>query len=110
MTIILIVAPASASSSSRGQLFDGMIDGREVVTRSTQPLLDGARALLAEGSDPRTRIMMRHAGSSADALRSTIGTAAQMTVGEGERPPIFRPWKPSPHAAVTPPVQGFWRE
>jgi hypothetical protein len=110
MTITLTVAPALNpdgihASSNRGQLFDGTVAGREVVTRSTQPLLDGARALLAEGIDPRTRIAMCHAGSDTDAVRSTVGIAAGLTIEEGERPPIFRPWKPSPHAAATPPVR-----
>jgi hypothetical protein len=29
--------------SNRGQLFDGFVDGRLIVARSTQPLLDGCR-------------------------------------------------------------------
>jgi hypothetical protein len=50
------------------------------VKRSAQPLLDGARALLAEGTDPAARLTMRHAGSAYDALRSTVGIAAKLTV------------------------------
>jgi hypothetical protein len=108
-SITLTVEPAfnpdgTRAYSGRGQLFDGSADGREVVTRSTQPFLDGARVLLGDGADPRTRMVMRHTRSDTDALRSTVGAAAQLTIGEGERPSIFRPWKPSPHAAVTPPV------
>jgi hypothetical protein len=109
-TITLTVAPALNSDgtraySGRGQLFNGMIDGREIVSRSTQPLLDGARVLLAEGLDPATRIVMRHAGAAVDALRSTVGATALVSVREGERVPQFTPWKPSPHAAVTPPMR-----
>jgi hypothetical protein len=109
-SIILTVSPAlnpdgTHAYSGRGQLFDGAVDGREIVTRSTQPLLDGARALLAEGIDPRTRIVMRHTGSDTDALRSTVGAAAGLTVEEGESVPRVKRWKPSPFGAVTPPVR-----
>jgi hypothetical protein len=110
MTILLTVSPAlnpdgTRAYAGRGQLFDGTVDGREVVTRSVQPLLDGARALLADGVDAATRIALRHAGSVTAALRATVGAAAGLTIEEGERPPIFRRWKPSPHAAGTPPVR-----
>jgi hypothetical protein len=44
--------------SGRGQLFDGAVDGRVLVTRSTQPLLDGCRVLIGEGIDPAIRIVM----------------------------------------------------
>jgi hypothetical protein len=86
-------------------LFDATVDGRLILTRSTQPLLDGARGLLAAGVDPASWIVMRRAGSDTDALRSTVGAAAKLTVEEGEHPPTLRPWKPSPHAAVTPPMR-----
>jgi hypothetical protein len=46
--------------STRGQLFDAKIDGRFVVRRSTTPFCDAARALLAEGVDPATKLVMRH--------------------------------------------------
>jgi hypothetical protein len=49
--------------SNRRQLFDGAVDGRIIVTRSTQPLLEGCRALVAEGIDPATPIAMRYAGA-----------------------------------------------
>jgi hypothetical protein len=80
---------------TRGQLFDGKVDGRSVVKRSTTPFCDAARILLAEGADPVTKIVMRHAGSAADALRSTIGAAAKQTVADDNGgKPIFRQWSP----------------
>ena len=93
--------------SSRAQLFNGTAAGPEVVTGSSQPLLDGARVLLAEGVDPATRIVMRDAGSVVDDLRSAVGAAVWLIVEEGERPPLFRLrlWQPLPHAAVTPPMR-----
>jgi hypothetical protein len=103
-------ADGRRAHSSRGPLFDSAVDGRTIITRSTQPLLDGARALIAEGVDPARRIVMRHAGSDVDALRSTVGAAAKLTLEEGERLPTLRPWKPSPHAAVTPPMRPIDRE
>jgi hypothetical protein len=82
--------------STRGQLFDGTVDGRMIVNRSTQPMLDGARALLAEGADPATRLVMRHEGQDYDALRSTIGAAARMTVRDDRTgKPVFVKWQPN---------------
>jgi hypothetical protein len=53
-TIVLIVSPSLNADgrkaySTRGQLFDGAVDGRCIVKRSTAPLCDAARVLLAEG-------------------------------------------------------------
>ncbi len=52
--IVLIVSPSlnvdgKKAYSTRGQLFDGAVDGRCIVKRSTTPFCDAARALLAEG-------------------------------------------------------------
>jgi hypothetical protein len=95
---VLIVSPAinskgTRATSVRGLLFDAHLDGRLIVGRSTQPMLDGARRLLDEGYDPVRPLIMRRAGADHDALRSTIGAAAKLTVAEGERRPAFRPWK-----------------
>ena len=109
-SIVLTVMPSrnpdgTRAYTKRGPLFDGKVDGRTIITRSTQPLLDGCRVLIREGVDPDTRITMRHAGSTADALRSTVGGAAKLIVEEGARVPQVRRWKPSPHADVTPPMR-----
>jgi hypothetical protein len=63
--IVLLVSPSlnvdsRKAYSTRGQLFDAKIDGRFVVRRSTTPFCDAARALLAEGVDPATKLVMRH--------------------------------------------------
>jgi hypothetical protein len=81
--------------SGRGQLFDGLFEGRLIITRSSQPLLDRARALLAKGIDPRTRILMRHVGADADALRSTVGRAAKLSIREGDDAPRFKDCRPA---------------
>jgi hypothetical protein len=98
-TITLVVSPSLKADggkaySTRGQLFDGAIDGRSIVTRSTTPFCDAARVLLAEGIKPNTTLVMRHAGSAADALRSTVGVASKLTVwDDGLGKPIFGRWK-----------------
>jgi hypothetical protein len=100
--VVLTVSPTIGADgrrqySGRGQLFDGAVDGRMIVTRSTQPLLDGCRVLIGEGIDPVSRVVMRHAGSDKDALRSTVGAAAKLTVSDSDtgRPKFktFKPWK-----------------
>jgi hypothetical protein len=73
-SVVLIVSPSlnmdgRKSYSTRGQLFDGEVDGREIVTRSATPFCDAARALLADDVDPATVLRMRHAGANYDALR-----------------------------------------
>jgi hypothetical protein len=113
-TITLVVSPSLNAEgrkaySTRGPLFDGKVDGRCIVERSTTPLCDAARVLFAEGVDPGTRIVMRHANSPHDALRSTVGAAAKLTVVDDRGgKPIFAKW--SPYEArrstpVTPPMR-----
>jgi hypothetical protein len=98
--VVLVVSPSlnvdgRKAYSTRGQLFDGKVDGRFVVERSTTPFCDAARVLLAEGADPATRFIMRHEGSPHDALRSTVGAAAGLTVADDNGgKPIFRKWSP----------------
>jgi hypothetical protein len=98
--IVLIVSPSPDADGrkaygSRGQLFDGHFDGRLVVRRSTQPLLDAGRTLVAEGVDPATPIVMRHSGWDDDALRATVGAAANLTVKDNRGKPVFADWQPS---------------
>jgi hypothetical protein len=65
------------------------------VKRSTTPFCDAARVLLAEGVRPETVLVMRHEGSPHDALRSTVGAAAGLTVADDNGgKPIFRKWSP----------------
>jgi hypothetical protein len=51
--------------------FETHLNGRQLCI-SRQPLLDGARILLAEGIDPETPIVTRHAGAGFDAMISTV--------------------------------------
>jgi hypothetical protein len=77
-----------------------MIGDRRIVERSPQPFVDAARALLAEGISPDNRLVMRHGGSPDDALRSTVGVSARLTVSDTNNgKPIFRRWAPNPNAS-----------
>jgi len=72
-TIVLVVSPSLNVDgrkvySTRGQLFDGRVDHRIIVKRSTTPFCDAARVLLAHGVRPETVLVMRHHDSSCDAL------------------------------------------
>jgi hypothetical protein len=89
-SIIVIVAPLDR----RGR-FSVRFDGRSLVSASRLPFCDGARELVRLGYQPELVLLMRHEGSSAVALRSTIGEAAKLTVEDSDRgPPGFRAWKP----------------
>jgi hypothetical protein len=47
---------------------------------------------------------MRHAGSNTDAMRGTVGGAANLTVSDSAGPPRFAKWKPHPRASLAPPM------
>jgi hypothetical protein len=50
--------------------------------------------LLAEGIDPRLRVLMRRVDQDHDALRSTVGKAAGLTVKDDScGKPVFRNWE-----------------
>ena len=73
------------------------LDCRLVCFSTRQPLLDGPRALLAEGANPTSSIRMRRAGSPYDLLCSTIGAAANPTVEDPEKiRPRLACWEPFP--------------
>jgi hypothetical protein len=100
-SIEIIVMPVDR----RGR-FTARLGDRVILKSSRQPLLDAAR-ILAEGVAPSTRIAMRHAGANHVALRSTVGTAARLTVAERNKGngPVFEPWKPRPFSAGSPPMR-----
>jgi len=95
--LVLVVSPSlnAVAYSTHGQLFDGKVNGHSIVKRSTTPFCKAVRVLIAEGIKPDTTFVMRHAGSAADALRSTVGVAAGLTVADDSGgKPIFRKWSP----------------
>jgi hypothetical protein len=79
--------------------FEARYDGRPICISPT-PFLDSARALLANGIDPSTTLVMRHAGSSINALIGKIGAAAKLRVTTNTHgTPVFGIWKASPGTA-----------
>ena len=103
--ITLIIRPHYSPRTGKrvqGQ-FEARLDGK-LICISHQPLLDGARVLLAENVDPATPIAMRHEGTAFDALRSTVGAAAKLTVGRTGSDQVA-PWKPFPRSAVGAPMR-----
>lgn len=102
--ITLIIRPYCSPQTSKrlqGQ-FEARLDGKQICI-SHQPLLDGARVLAADGVDPATPIAVKHEGTAFDALRSTVGAAAKLTIEESG--PRFAPWKPFPRSAVGAPMR-----
>ena len=60
--------------------------GELLVTSTRQPLVDGARALLARGFDPCTPLTMRHEGKAYDSFQPMpIGHWAKWTYKEREK-------------------------
>jgi hypothetical protein len=104
--VIITVAPSYDQkgnrrySSRKGPCFDAMI-GTRTLCSSPQPLLDTARILLKSGTDPATRLILRHVGSDTDCLCTTVGAAAKLTCQEGDLPPRFATWEPWPSGLRT---------
>jgi hypothetical protein len=90
---IVIAKGKRSNGTPHPSLFDCWVEnsGRLLCT-SRQPFLDAARALVALGCHPNTILVMRHAGSSVEALRASLQVAARLTVDEcnGTR---FARWK-----------------
>ena len=92
------------SPAARPGEFAVYTGGRQLLAGSQQPLLDSARALLAEGHAVDAVLVMRHRGSSIDALRSTIGVAAALTVTDSRHgTPTFRAFRRGPAGVVAAP-------
>jgi hypothetical protein len=93
-TIRLVVVPGSAGT------FTARREGTEevVVTGTRQPLVDGARALLARGFDPATPLTMRHEGKAYDSFQPLpMGEWAKWTYAESEERALRRVnWMPFP--------------
>jgi hypothetical protein len=82
--LAIIVAPVG-----RGR-FRAWLDRRpELVRSSSTPFLSACRKLLELGYDPTRPAVMRHCGTNHDAVLSTIGAAARLTVREDGGGPRF---------------------
>lgn len=69
--------------------------GQVIAERTHSPLLDSARAMMAQSTALSTHALeMWHSGSTAWALRGKIGQCAKLEVTEGPHGPFFRPYRP----------------
>jgi hypothetical protein len=85
MTTVLVIKPSGKAGRFLGHI------GDELIVTSRQPFLDGARALLARGSDPATAYNMRHADSDVlSFVTTTIGHAAGLSVVDAAQGTRFR--------------------
>jgi hypothetical protein len=83
----------SLHAGSAVAAFDGFLGGERLCT-STEPFLAAARELLKRGVDPSCPLEMWHPGQTSWALRSTVRTAAAMTVSEHHHAPRFVKYRP----------------
>src|SRR5262245_29849781 len=70
--------------------------GEVIVSNTRQPLVDGARELLARGFDPPALLTMRMEGKAYDSFKpAPIRHWAKWTYSESEEHPLKRrPWVP----------------
>jgi hypothetical protein len=97
--IRLVLSPETAGRFSAR--LDSM--GEVIVTGTRQPLVDGARMLLAQGYDPCALLTMRHEGKACESFQPLpIGKWAGWTYEESGTKPLRRVrWMPFPTAAGT---------
>jgi hypothetical protein len=89
----LILEPAGPGK------FRPLLDGVAITRPTRQPLLDGARALVALGYPAEAVVTARHAGSAVVAMRSTVGGAARWAVEERDQGGLRKClWKPFQNA------------
>lgn len=92
----LVVTPELAPRKA-GEFTASLESTGEPIVRGTrQPLVDGARALLARGFDPATPITLRHLGRSYDSFEPLpLRQWAAWTYKEGEKRTLTRAlWRP----------------
>lgn len=95
--LTIIITPAGTGR------YEARLAGDDrVLCVSRTPFFDGARILVAEGFGPNVTLVMRHAGSVTECLRSPLGEAAASTVEETKYGPQLRVWKAMPTLADAP--------
>lgn len=83
------------TAKHRSDLYEARLaGGLELLCVSSTPFFASARKLIAAGYDPKSTLVMRHAGSGADCLRCPLSSAAVLTVEETKYGPKLRRWKP----------------
>ena len=64
--------------------FAARVAGR-LLAMSRTPLLAAARALLAEGADPRSVLILKHTVNGTESVRTTVATAARLARHSGSQ-------------------------
>jgi hypothetical protein len=101
----IIITIIIAGIPTRPSYYTARCDGLRLCS-SGQPLLDGARALLASGFSAHTVIELRHVGSDAVAMRAVLGVAACLTVSANRASrPVFHCRKATKNDATASPVR-----
>ena len=59
--------------------------GDDPLGRFRDPLTDGARVLLKDGADPKTKLELKHRGQDFVSLTSSVGFAASKRIVESSR-------------------------
>jgi hypothetical protein len=77
--IVLVIAEVDR----RGR-YDGSVDGVTVVSNVREPFFSAARKLIAQGLDPCSPYVMRRTTDGPNAMVSTLGVAARLTVSESD--------------------------
>lgn len=104
---LIISAHVRRDGTKHPNAFDARLGSSDtVVCVSETPLFDAARALLAQGkANPDDMLVMRHAGSTVDALRSKVGVAAGLRIEETGWGPKLRKYRPRPAMYVPPSIE-----
>ena len=90
MTPALVLICTPADRPGRYQVHLG---NHRLLASARDPLTEAARQLLDKGVTGNTPLILRHAGAGHDALRSTVGAAARLTVKDSQKGvPTFVPW------------------
>jgi hypothetical protein len=101
-TVRLVVTPEDCRDNrhTKAGKFTACLEstGETIVQGTRQPLVDGARELLARGFDSATPLTMRHAGSAHDSFAPRpIAEWAKWTYTESEKHALKRQrWMPLP--------------
>lgn len=104
--MIRIIA-SLVSQDRRGIYFSAALeDGTQLCQATRQPIFDGARALIARGYDPETKVTLRYVRSETDSfLPVSLKKAARFAATEDENGTRFRKHRPAmengPLAAIS---------
>jgi hypothetical protein len=85
---------------ARGQGRFDALENSPIVTASTQPICDAARALHRLGYPDELLLVVWHRGANHEAIRGPLGVWRGLRVREGRGGPRFAKWEPFPSRPV----------